>query len=72
MKNYDEVWAYIYFVAALFAAFYFATHIGQPIDPNLSEEEYRNQVTYLILSPITFVFFSAMGIAVLKCKHQSK
>ena len=70
MKNYDEVWAYIYFVAALFAAFYFATHIGEPME-GLAEQEKRDKVIYLILSPICFVFFSAMGLIVLKCKRKS-
>jgi hypothetical protein len=65
MKNNDEVLGFIYIVAALLAAFYFATHVGQ-IDPTLSEQEYKEQVRLLTLSPIAFAAFSIIGVCNIK------
>jgi hypothetical protein len=66
MKKNDEVLGFIYIVVALFAAFYFATHVGQPIDPNLSEQEYKQEVRLLMLSPIAFAAFSIIGVCNIK------
>jgi hypothetical protein len=68
MKNNDEIWGFIYIVVALFAAYYFATHVG--IDATLPEAEHREQVIRLMLSPIAFISFSIVGVLNIRFRKQ--